>query len=185
MEEEERCRGKRKAAANQSVTFFVSRESSQTPEGQALHPDSELIEDDRLIEAALKSAGFSLDIRLWEEEEEQEHSFFDERKVGLVRGVWDWVDNYREFSAFVSKGAGANLPLSGDWHGLQMCSHKRYLVEFAEAHGVKTVPTVFKAAAKTSNFGSVRMLARSKGWGEVVLKPAVISEISSKISTVK
>lgn len=85
----------------------------------------------------------------------------------VVRTPWDYFSRLGAFLAWVTRTgeltAVLNPPALICWN-----SHKRYLAELA-AQGVPTVPTLW--VERGAGDGLQRL--RARGWGEVVVKPAV------------
>ena len=180
MEKEERSK--------KTIVFFVSKESTLAGGD---HPESVLILDDKLIRSALEKSGYSVEIKLWDENDKtagesvggssSSQELFS-NPLCVVRSVWNWVECYTEFRQFLQRGIDITpcLPLRGDFEGVKLCSYKKYLPQFGELLSesqetklIPIVPTVFVEQKKGASLKRLKMIAAARGWSEVVLKPAV------------
>jgi glutathione synthase/RimK-type ligase-like ATP-grasp enzyme len=86
----------------------------------------------------------------------------------VVRTTWDYAERRDEFLAWADKVAGA-VPVLNPPDVLRWNTHKGYLIELEE-RGAPVVPTAWLGQGDRVEIGEV---LRSRGWSEVVVKPAV------------
>jgi len=89
--------------------------------------------------------------------------------VGIIRTVWNYFEMPREFDTWL---AGQTLPLINPRALLKWNMDKRYLAELRDKHDIAIPPTLFVTPDRKDST-SLRDLAFSQGWQEVVLKPAI------------
>ncbi|MDC0748059.1 ATP-grasp domain-containing protein [Polyangium mundeleinium] len=125
------------------------------------------VDDARLCEA-LEARGISYRCFVWDDPSAP----WDEADLALLRNPWDYWDGPGRREAFVAwaERTHARVPL---WNGpdvIRENTHKSYLRSL-EAAGVSVIPTLWLARCE----GAVGLAARitSRGWSEVVIKPAV------------
>ncbi len=128
----------------------------------AAHPDIE--DDDRpLAEALARRSALAISVS-WDDPN------FDWSAVdlALLRSTWDYFRRYEEFLGWLARVERVtrviNSPEVVRWN-----ANKRYLSDLT-ARGVPTVPTAFIAR---DQIVSLETLCADRGWGDVVLKPAV------------
>jgi glutathione synthase/RimK-type ligase-like ATP-grasp enzyme len=122
----------------------------------------ELWPDDRIFADALRSRGAEPVPHRWGQAVEAGATV-------VIRSTWDYVDHPVEFASWLDhldeRGALVLNPTSV----LRWNSHKRYLVELAEA-GAQIVPTEL---VERGTVTSLDAIAGKRGWDDVVVKPAV------------
>lgn len=139
----------------------------------ALMPDVTLVTCDPLpepdpdaapLEAALTAAGLSWRWAVWNDAEVD----WAAGTVTVLRSTWDYYRQHGEFLAWCDRVAGETTLLNPAavvrWN-----SHKRYLLELAEA-GLDVVPTAHVPTGASETLSDV---CASRGWSRVVVKPAV------------
>jgi glutathione synthase/RimK-type ligase-like ATP-grasp enzyme len=123
-------------------------------------PDADL----PLLLEALRTAGLSAEAMAWDDP----GADFGGARLALLRSTWNYSEQPDRFLAWVDRVAAR----SGLWNGPETVRwnvHKRYLLEL-EGQGVPIVPTLLVPRGSTTTLDE---LARSRGWSEVVVKPAV------------
>ena len=95
---------------------------------------------------------------------------FDWSSVGAVilRSPWDYSRRRDEFLAFCRRAASVTA-LHNPMKIVERNTHKRYLVELAEA-GVSVISTSVLQAGECAD---IEAFARERGWGDIVVKPAI------------
>jgi hypothetical protein len=86
----------------------------------------------------------------------------------VIRSTWDYHLRHAEFLDWVDR-VSASTTLHNDARIVRWNSHKRYLDELAKRH-IRVIDTVFADAGSRLD---VDLIARSHGWADVVVKPAV------------
>jgi len=86
----------------------------------------------------------------------------------VVRSTWDYIHHLDAFRAWVSR-AGADAALWNPPDVILDNLHKGYLLALA-GRGVPVVPTALLDRGRAASLGR---LCADRGWGEVVIKPAV------------
>jgi glutathione synthase/RimK-type ligase-like ATP-grasp enzyme len=119
--------------------------------------------DDRLLLDELRDRGLSVSIAVWSDRSVQ----WGASRLCLLRSTWDYHYRYSEFFAWLER-AETITTVKNDPHLIRWNSHKSYLRKL-ERHGVPVVPTTLIARGSKQNLAA---LARSKGWSDLVLKPA-------------
>ncbi|MDI1443422.1 hypothetical protein [Polyangium sp. 6x1] len=125
------------------------------------------VDDARLFEA-LDARGISYRCLVWDDPSAP----WDEADLALIRTPWDYWDGPGRREAFVAwaERTAARVPL---WNGADVIrenTHKSYLRSL-EAAGVSVIPTIWLAPGEGAE-GLARRIT-SRGWSEVVIKPAV------------
>lgn len=116
--------------------------------------------DEALGLAALRTRGHEVSVVAWDDPDLRLESF----DVALLRSTWNYPEAPQAFRAFLTR-AESRL-----WNPTEVTlwnMHKGYLLELERA-GMAIVPT---AVAKPGDDAAV--LARARGWTDVVVKPAV------------
>lgn len=88
----------------------------------------------------------------------------------VIRSTWDYYTHPAEFLAWLQGLEDQQVPV---WNPVDLASwnlHKGYLRELERA-GVAVVPTEW--VSDPAQPGSLEQLVRSRGWADVVVKPAV------------
>jgi glutathione synthase/RimK-type ligase-like ATP-grasp enzyme len=125
-------------------------------------PESDVDED--LLLAALAARGVQARMAAWRGGAED----WDAPVPTLVRSTWDYIHDLPAFRQWIGRAARA-APLWNPADVLLGNLHKRYLLELQQ-RGVPTVPTELVAAGSSPSFAA---LLATRGWQEVVVKPAV------------
>ncbi len=112
---------------------------------------------------ALARAGARVELPAWRDQ--VEWAAYD---LAVVRTTWDYVDHRDEFIAWAHAAAEA-CPVLNPPDVLRWNTHKGYLIELEE-RGAPVVATAWLAAGDTVELAD---LVASRGWGEVLAKPAV------------
>jgi O-ureido-D-serine cyclo-ligase len=132
---------------------------------QASHPEME--EDDRPLAAALARRGALVLSVSWDDPE----IAWEKVDLTLLRSTWDYYRHFDEFMGWLGRVEGVtsivNPPDVIRWN-----ASKRHLTELA-AKGVPAVPTAFVARGEVAR---LELLCAERGWGTVVLKPAVSAD---------
>jgi glutathione synthase/RimK-type ligase-like ATP-grasp enzyme len=119
-------------------------------------------EDDPPLRAALAKLGLSAETRAWDDPAVD----WSQARVCVIRSTWNYVRHHARFLEWV-EGCAAATRLWNPAAIVRWNSHKRYLLELAEA-GLPVVPTRLVPA------GGAADLAQLAGAStEVVIKPAV------------
>jgi hypothetical protein len=119
--------------------------------------------DEDLLLQALRSVGIDARMLAWDDPTQ-----WREAVPTLVRSTWNYIHAPDAFAAWVRKIA-QSAPLWNCAAALLGNLHKRYLLELA-ARGVPVTPIVLLRQGWS---GSLTELGRSRGWSDVVVKPAV------------
>lgn len=93
---------------------------------------------------------------------------WDQVDVAVVRSTWDYVDDRDAYVAWAAE-ADQVTSLWNPADVLRWNSHKGHLLELEE-RGAPVVPTAWLGRGDRVDLEQLR---RSRGWGDVVLKPAV------------
>ncbi|HSM13731.1 MAG TPA: hypothetical protein VLA66_06655 [Thermoanaerobaculia bacterium] len=123
--------------------------------------------DDRPLAAALRASGLSVEIAVWDSPD------FDwaSARLALLRNPWDYFHRLDEFLAWGERVAAVSR-LQNPLDAVRWNLHKRYLVEL-DRLGAPVVPTVLVERGGELGLGA---LVRERGWGRVVVKPAVSAD---------
>lgn len=127
----------------------------------------ELPEEDRdeaLLIAALRERGASVRVVDWDDESVA----WGELELAVLRSTWNYHLHHDAFLAWLDRASRATLLLNPP-ELVRWNSHKRYLIELA-ARGFPVTPTALVTRGSTRSLGE---LLEERGWGEVVIKPAV------------
>jgi hypothetical protein len=121
-------------------------------------------EDQAPLLAALAAAGVSAQARAWDDPAVD----WGGARACVIRSTWNYVRHYDAFLDWTARCAAAaalwNPPPVVRWN-----SHKRYLIELAQA-GLPVVPTRVAPRGQPAD-----LAALAEGWGaaDIVIKPAV------------
>jgi hypothetical protein len=120
--------------------------------------------DDRLLMHELHKRGLTVTIEAWSD------PFVDwsASRLCILRSTWDYHERHEEFIAWVGRVASLTV-LRNEPHLLTWNSHKSYLRDL-EQLGVPVVSTAWVAQGEGCSFAE---LCDLRGWGDVVLKPAL------------
>lgn len=132
---------------------------------QPSHPAME--DDDRPLAAALAARGATVLEASWDDP-----SFdWSSCDVALLRSPWDYYRRADEFFAWLARVEGRtrilNPPDVVRWN-----ANKKYMVELA-GRGARVTPTVIVERGASVDLAAI---AGSRGWGRLVLKPAVSAD---------
>jgi glutathione synthase/RimK-type ligase-like ATP-grasp enzyme len=119
--------------------------------------------DEGLLLEALQAAGVDARMAAWHESAE-----WRDPLPTVIRSTWDYIHHPQAFGHWL-RAVAATAPL---WNPLDVVLgnlHKHYLIELAE-RGVPVTPTVLLERGKHAD---LRTLCVGRGWGDVVVKPAV------------
>lgn len=119
--------------------------------------------DEELLLEALQAVGIDARMVAWDDTAQ-----WRERLPTLVRSTWNYIHAPDAFASWVREVA-ATAPLWNSSAVLLGNLHKRYLLELA-SRGVPVTPTELIAQGW---HGSLQELCHSRGWHDVVVKPAV------------
>lgn len=121
-------------------------------------------QDEHLLAPALMRLGMEVDIAVWDDPD----AAWDRYDAVVVRSTWDYVDKYRDYLAWIDD-VGATTRLFNPPEVLRWNLHKGYLIEL-EDRGVPIVPTAWLGQGDRVG---LEELAESRGWRDVVIKPAI------------
>lgn len=124
----------------------------------------DLDQDDTVLLAALQAAGHHADLRAWDDPDVD----WSEPDVVVVRSTWNYHPQRDAFLAWADRVAAVSV-LHNPADVLRWNTHKSYLLELEE-RGAPVVPTAWLARGDRIDLA---LLAASRGWVEVVCKPAV------------
>jgi len=119
--------------------------------------------DDRLLLLALERRGITARYAAWDDPLEPWNA-----DLIVLRSTWNYYLNPRPFLEW-AEWAGRRAPLLNPLDVIFWNHDKRYLLEL-EHLGVPIVPTVRIECGQPA---SLDRLMQSKGWGDVVVKPAI------------
>jgi glutathione synthase/RimK-type ligase-like ATP-grasp enzyme len=124
-----------------------------------------LVEDDRLLVAALADIGIDSAPAVWSDASIDWLSF----DALIMRSPWDYFERAAEFRAWLAARIRDRVLLCNSREILEWNFDKGYLQDLARA-GVAVVPTICIAKNEEPD---VAALARARGWNEIVVKPTV------------
>ena len=127
--------------------------------------EPDLAPDDRLLAAALESAGIRAVPAVWSDRSVDWPSF----DAIIIRSCWDYHRRHDEFIAWLGRLDAAGCRAWNPTSMMRWNSDKRYLVDLA-ARGVATVATRVVAEGSSS---AVCDVAEAEGWTRFVVKPVV------------
>jgi len=119
-------------------------------------------EDDAPLRAALAAAGVGARTRAWDDPAVD----WADARACVLRSTWNYARHHDAFLDWAARCAAVTTL----WNPLPVVrwnSHKRYLVELAQA-GLPVVPTRLAPRGRAADLGAL-----AAGWDEVVIKPAV------------
>jgi hypothetical protein len=128
---------------------------------------TEMEDDDRPLAAALARRGAVVLSAPWDDEE----FAWDKVDLALLRSPWDYYLRFDAFLAWLTRVADLTT-LVNPAETVRWNAHKGYLKDLS-ARGVHAVPTAFVARGETVRLEG---LCADRGWGTVVLKPAVSAD---------
>jgi hypothetical protein len=123
-----------------------------------------LTEDDQLFARALELRGARVRPAVWDDTA----AAWSSAAAVVIRSTWDYHLRRADFLAWIDRVSSSTM-LHNDARVVRWNSHKRYLAGIAQ-RGVSVIDTVF-ADAHTSL--DLRDVARTHGWTDIVVKPAV------------
>jgi hypothetical protein len=127
--------------------------------------------DDGHLYAALTSRGVPFDVLAWDDPSID----WREYPLVVVRTTWDYSASElhaSRFLAWLARLTDAGVRVINHPRVLSWNAHKGYLARLALA-GVPVIPTAYVSAGSAPEEADLRALARSRGWGDMLLKPAV------------
>jgi hypothetical protein len=119
-------------------------------------------DDDPLLRGALAAAGVAAETRAWDDAAVE----WGGARACVIRSTWNYVRHADAFLAWAARCAAATAL----WNPLPIVrwnSHKRYLVELAQA-GLSVVPTRLAPRGRAADLEQL-----AGDWDEVVIKPAI------------
>jgi hypothetical protein len=119
--------------------------------------------DDRLLLAELLDRGLSVSTAVWSDPGID----WSDTAVCVLRSTWDYHFRWSEFFEWIERAA-ALTAIRNDLPIVCWNAHKSYICSLENA-GVRVVPTAWVARGGPPRLDDVR---RSRGWRDVVLKPA-------------
>jgi len=129
------------------------------------HPEME--DDDRPLAKALAKRGALVLSAPWDDPD----FAWDKTDLTLLRSPWDYYHRFDEFLAWLARiekrTTVLNPPEVVRWN-----AHKRYMNELI-GKGVRAVPTAFAPRGEVT---SLDRLCEERGFGTVVLKPAISAD---------
>jgi glutathione synthase/RimK-type ligase-like ATP-grasp enzyme len=123
-----------------------------------------LVADDASFVAALRDRGVSVEPVVW-----SDRTVDWNRYDVVVRSIWDYYERPGEFAAWVDDVEAASCDVWNRPATLRWNSHKFYLRELAD-RGVRTLPTAYVERGRDLSLAAA---FEERGWGELVVKPAV------------
>lgn len=134
---------------------------------------AEISADDAHAIAPLREAGIAVDAVVWDAPGVR----WQDYEAVIVRATWDYHEKPLElYTRWLESFRGAGRPrLWNPPEAILGNVHKKYLLEL-EQQGVRILPTVYLPAGAQESLGDV---VRGRGWGEVVVKPAVSAGAAS------
>lgn len=121
-------------------------------------------QDDAPLLAALAGAGHDAELVPWDDPAVVWEAF----DAVLIRTTWDYHTRREEFVTWAAQ-VEASTRLFNAAEVVRWNTHKGYLLELEE-RGAPTVPTAWLAQGDRVDLAG---LAAARGWGELVVKPAV------------
>lgn len=121
-------------------------------------------QDDVPLLAALHAAGHAASLLAWDDPSVA----WQDHDAVVIRTTWDYPDRRDRFVAWAGDVEGVTR-LFNSAEVVRWNTHKSYLLELEE-RGMPLVPTAWLAQGDRVDLVA---LAASRGWSEVVLKPAV------------
>lgn len=125
-------------------------------------PDSD--DDEDLLLDALRARGVRARMAAWNDPAED----WDARGPTVIRSTWGYIHHLEAYLGWIARADRAG-PLWNPRGIVERNLHKRYLLEL-ERRGVPIVPTELIARDTEA---SLEELRARRGWGAVVIKPAV------------
>lgn len=121
-------------------------------------------QDEHLLAPALRDVGIDVDIPVWDDPS-IDWAGYD---AVVIRSTWDYVTKYPAFLDWIERVGGVTR-LFNPPEVLRWNLHKGYLIEL-EDRGVPIVPTAWLGQGDRVD---LEELAATRGWSDVVIKPAV------------
>jgi glutathione synthase/RimK-type ligase-like ATP-grasp enzyme len=121
-------------------------------------------QDDEPLLAALVAAGHEASLVPWDDPS----VLWEHQDAVVVRTAWDYHHRRDDFVAWAQQVEGVTR-LFNPAEVIRWNTHKSYLLELEE-RGAPLVPTAWLARGDTVDLPA---LARTRGWDQVVVKPAV------------
>ncbi|NHA14854.1 RimK family alpha-L-glutamate ligase [Thioalkalivibrio sp. XN279] len=124
-----------------------------------------LFEDDLLLARALEELGINPVPAIWDDPA-IDWTAFD---ALVIRTPWDYFERAAEFRAWLDARIASRVLMCNAGDILDWNYDKNYLLDL-EACGVPLVPTIFIGRGEQAD---VAVVAQSRGWDEIVVKPTV------------
>lgn len=121
--------------------------------------------DDRALVDALGRRGIEATARVWSDPE-VDWTAFD---AVVIRSTWDYFLEPEAFREWLDARDAEGTRVLNSTHVVRWNMDKRYLRDL-EAAGVATVPTAWVERGASPDLAG---LMRERGWGDVVVKPAI------------
>jgi hypothetical protein len=113
---------------------------------------------------ALRAAGLEVGVLAWDDPDAE----VARARAAVLRSTWNYPRHVEAFAAWVDRAAAATALYNGA-AVVHANLHKGYLLRLERA-GVPVAPTELVRRGAVANLSAV---ATARGWGEVVVKPAV------------
>jgi glutathione synthase/RimK-type ligase-like ATP-grasp enzyme len=126
---------------------------------------AQLYEDDLLLVAALGEIGIDASPAIWSDASVDWLAY----DALVIRSPWDYFVRMEEFRAWLGARIASGVRMVNAGEILEWNFDKRYLQDLARA-GVSLVPTI---VVPRGDRPDVALLARARGWNEIVIKPTV------------
>jgi hypothetical protein len=120
--------------------------------------------DQALLASALERAGARATLLAWDDPDAR----WSEHDAAILRSTWNYYESVDRFLGWAEETARATR-LFNPASVVRQNVHKAYLREL-DARGVDVAPTEHVARGESRD---VAELARARGWGAIVIKPAV------------
>ena len=122
----------------------------------------DLTADDRILAQALRQLGLTPTAHRWGLPVPPGANV-------LIRSTWDYVESPARFASWLDHLETQGARVINSTGVLRWNMHKRYLIDLDRA-GVPTVPTELLESGTEADLGKIMA---SRGWSDVVVKPAV------------
>lgn len=125
----------------------------------------DMLADDRLVADILRAKGVSVTAVVWDDP----HVDWSRFACVVIRSAWDYHHKPERYAEWLRSRAADGTKLWNPANIVLANLNKRYLVDLA-ARGVDVIPSEYVQA---DSGRQLRQVLESRGWGEVVVKPAV------------
>jgi glutathione synthase/RimK-type ligase-like ATP-grasp enzyme len=126
---------------------------------------AQLYEDDLLLVTALGEIGIDASPAIWSDAGVDWLAY----DALVIRSPWDYFLRMEEFRAWLDARIASGVRMYNTGETIAWNFDKRYLQDLARA-GVSLVPTI---VVPRGDRPDVTLLARARGWDEIVIKPTV------------